>query len=81
MYHYIMICSVNFVLSLLSENLENIECKIIKYYHDWITIIMVYCGRDHNSCKNIQKYEILNYIPLHQYDPMSSRSCFFSLDH
>jgi hypothetical protein len=33
-YRYTMIRSVNFVLSPPSENLENIECKIIELYND-----------------------------------------------
>jgi hypothetical protein len=54
MYRYITIHSINFVFSLLSENLKNIECEIMKYYNDLLQ-------EDSFSCKYIQKYEILNY--------------------
>jgi hypothetical protein len=41
-YRYITIHSVNFVSSLPLENLENIECEIMKRYNGWIIIITVY---------------------------------------
>jgi hypothetical protein len=58
---YTMIRSVNFMMSLPSENLKNIECRIIKCYNNLITVIMIYCVRNHFPCKAMKKYKFLNY--------------------
>jgi hypothetical protein len=61
MYNYTTIHSINFMVSLSSENLKNIECRIIKRYNGWINVIRVYYDRDHFPCKFIKKHKILNY--------------------
>jgi hypothetical protein len=46
MYRYTTIYSVNFVVSLPSENLKNIKYRIMNRYNGWITVITIYCDRD-----------------------------------
>jgi hypothetical protein len=61
MYCYITIHSVNFVISLPSENLKKFEHSDMKRYNGWLTIIIIYCGKEHFPCKYMKKNEILNY--------------------
>jgi hypothetical protein len=43
------------MMSLSLKNLDKFVCQVMKYYNDWVTVITVYCDREHFPCKNYEE--------------------------